>query len=278
MGTEPYRGLATTFDGVAELYERVRPGYPAELFEDLRATVDPTGAGARVLEVGAGTGQATRGLLALRWSVVALEPGAGLAAVARRVLAGSGDVRVEQVPFERWQPAGDRFDLVLAATSWHWVDPVVGFARAARALRPGGWLAVIATEHVSPVGDGDEFFRLVEAAYDEVGLGDGQGGPRPPEQVPAPDVEAIRASGFFADPEVRRYVRGIDYTADEYVALISSYSGHIAATPRQRDTLFARIRGMIADRPGQRVRKHYLTTLQLAVRPPEGAGPPARTA
>src|SRR5215204_2198587 len=75
MGREPYAGLATTFDTGAELYERARPGYPRQLFADLAMSTGLRAAGARVLEVGAGTGQATRGLLECGWSVVALEPG-----------------------------------------------------------------------------------------------------------------------------------------------------------------------------------------------------------
>ena len=263
---EPYAGLATTFDTAAELYERARPGYPRQLFTDLQTSTGLRTAGARVLEVGTGTGQATRGLLERGWSVVTLEPGRELAAVARRVLAGRGDVAVVVSPFERWE-AGDRkpFDLVFAATSWHWLDPHIAYRRAAELLRPGGHLAVVATEHVSPAG-GDDFFRRVERVYDEVGMGDGQGGPKPPEAIAAPDVAAIGGSGFFTRPVVHRYVWSRDYTAEEYLALLSTYSGHIAASPGQRETLFAGIRDLIAARPSATVRKHYLNRLQIARR------------
>ncbi|PZW03878.1 Methyltransferase domain-containing protein [Micromonospora phaseoli] len=259
-------GLATTFDTAAELYERARPGYPERLFADLADSTGLRTAQARVLEVGTGTGQATRGLLARGWCVVSLEPGRELAAVARRMLAGRGDVHVVVSPFERWA-AGDQepFDLVFAATSWHWLDPQVSYGRAAELLRPGGHLAIVATEHVSPPG-GDEFFRQVERIYDEVGMGDGQGGPKPPEAIAAPDVAAIDESGFFAPPTVHRYVWSREYTAEEYLALLSTYSGHIAATPWQRRTLFTGIRDMIDSRPSATVRKHYLNMLQIARR------------
>ena len=124
MTQEPYTGLATTFDTAAELYERARPGYPRELFDDLAAATGLQGARPRVLEVGAGTGQATRGLLERGWSVVALEPGRELAAVARQVLGGLAGVEVVVAPFEGWEAGGQgTFDLVFAATSWHWLDP-----------------------------------------------------------------------------------------------------------------------------------------------------------
>ena len=264
MGREPYAGLARTFDTGAELYERARPGYPQQLFADLAMSTGLRAAGARVLEVGAGTGQATRGLLERGWSVVALEPGRQLAAVARRVLAGRGDVEVVVSPFEQWE-AGDRgpFDLVFAATSWHWLDPQVAYRRAGELLRPGGHLAIVATDHVSPP-DGDDFFRQVQRVYDEVGMGDGRGGPEPPEAIAAPDAEAMSGSGFFGQPVVHRYLWSRDYTTEEFLAVLSTYSNHIAASPQQRETLFTGIRDLIAARPSATVRKHYLNTLQIA--------------
>lgn len=264
MDQRPFEGLATTFNRIAEEYQRARPGYPPELFVHLEELLESPLVARRVLEIGAGTGQATRGLLARGAQVVALEPGAELAAVARRVLAGLGDVEVVVAPFEKWEPAGVSFDIVLAATSWHWLDQDVAFSKAAELLRPGGGLAIVATEHVLPEEGGDPFFREVEDAYDAVGLGDGRGGPVPPEKLSAPDVASLDASGLFGKVDVRRYVWSRSYSADQYLALLSTYSGHIAAAPSQRERLFHDIRQRIEARPGASVRKHYLTTLQYA--------------
>lgn len=132
-------------------------------------------------------------------------------------------------------------------------------------LRPGGHLAIVATAHVFPAA-GDDFFRAVERIYDEVGMGDRQGGPKPPESIAAPDVAAIGDSGFFAPPVVHRYVWSRNYTAKEYLAVLSTYSNHIAASPPQREQLYAGIRDLIAARPSGTVRKHYLNTLQVARR------------
>lgn len=267
MAQEPYTGLATTFDTAAELYARARPGYPLELFDDLAASTGLQGARPRVLEVGAGTGQATRGLLEQGWSVVALEPGRELAATARQVLGEFAGVEVVVAAFERWVGGGGRgtFDLVFAATSWHWLDQRVAYRRAAESLRSGGFLAIVGTAHVLPP-DGDDLFREVERAYEEVGMSDGQGGPGPPEAIEAPDVEAMLGSGFFAPPIVHRYVWSREYTSGEYLALLSTYSGHIAASSQQRETLFTRIRELIDARPPATITKHYLNTLQVAQR------------
>ncbi|MFG2228370.1 class I SAM-dependent methyltransferase [Streptomyces sp. NPDC048644] len=94
--------LSRTFDEDAELYDRARPGYPPELFDDL-AEVVGTGPGCRVLEVGAGTRKATLPLAERGCRITAVELGAGMAAVARRNLAGFGAVEVVTADFEAWQ-------------------------------------------------------------------------------------------------------------------------------------------------------------------------------
>ena len=264
MHEKPYEGLAATFDTAAELYEQTRPGYPTQLFDDLAVLLGVAAPPVRVLEIGAGTGQATRGLLARGWGVVALEPGRELARVMRRVLAGCGDVVVVGSTFEQWRGDDASFDLVLAATSWHWLDPTIACAKAARLLRSGGTLAVLATAHVLPPAGGDSFFCQVEDTYDAVGMSDRRGGPPSPDAVLAPDVASIDDSGHFEPAAVHRYISEWSYTTEEYLALLNTYSGHIAASPQQRGTLYADIRRRIDSRPSRTVRKHYLHLLQTA--------------
>ena len=96
-----------------------------------------------MLEVGCGTGQATRSLAALGYSVTAIEPGAGMAALARQRLGAFGNVEVENSTFEEWDDGGRRFDVLVAASAWHWVDPSIGWRRAHDVLRPGGWMALL---------------------------------------------------------------------------------------------------------------------------------------
>src|SRR5258706_13865855 len=105
--------LGRVFNEVPELYDRVRPTYPGELFADLAAI---TGMDRRssALEGGCGTGQATRSLAALGYSVTAIEPGAGMAALARRRLASFGNVRGQGSTFERWDDGGRGFDVRVA--------------------------------------------------------------------------------------------------------------------------------------------------------------------
>jgi len=155
------RDLGRVFDEVPELYDRARPGYPDELFADL-ASLAGMGTGASVLEVGCGTGQATRSLAALGNSVTAVEPGAGMAALARQRTATFPNVAIESSTFEEWDDRGRRFDVLVAASSWHWVDPAVGWQRAHDVLRPRGWMALLGNVVVRRPGEPEVYTETAD--------------------------------------------------------------------------------------------------------------------
>jgi trans-aconitate methyltransferase len=131
------------FGTVAELYDRARPSYPAATIDALceRAQLRP---GSKVLEVGAGTGKATRLLADHGLIVTALEPDAAMAAIAQRNCAAHASVELEPLAFEDWRPRR-RVRAVVCFQAWHWIEPTVRYALAADALESGGWLAAVWT-------------------------------------------------------------------------------------------------------------------------------------
>lgn len=261
--SEEREALARTFDSAADLYMGARPDYPAQLFDRLMVT---TGLrpGDRVLEVGAGPGKATSALAQRGLRVTALEPGPALAARARELLA---DYRVDVVEttLEDWHGERSAYDAVVAATSWHWVDPELRYAAAARALRPDGHLAVWGTEHVFPVG-GDPFFAELQEVYDAIGKG-GPAEPRRPAPGELPDLrEEIEASGLFHMVTVDHFDWTVDYDADSYIRLLRTFSGHIAMAPDDRQRLFNEIRRRLARRTDGRLRRGWGAVLNVARR------------
>lgn len=250
-------GLRTTFDAAADTYDAARPAYPDALYDDLVALTGIE-SGARLLEVGCATGKATRPLLERGYRVTAVELGPRLAERARETLPG---VEVHTAAFEDWA-APETYDLVYAATAWHWVDPAVRYAKAHAALRPGGHLAFWTATHAFPPGY-DPFFAEIQEVYDAIGESrDGEWPPLPPDRVPD-DAAGIEAGGLFEVAGVRRHVWSLDYTAEEYVALLDTFSGHLAMPDDKRAHLYAEVRRRLGDR---RVRRHWLAILHVARR------------
>ncbi|MGY0487950.1 class I SAM-dependent methyltransferase [Streptomyces sp. WG-D5] len=278
--------LRTTFTQDAERYDRARPGYPPRLFDDL-AEHAGAGPGCRVLEIGCGTGQATVPLAERGCRVVGVELGAAMAAVARRNLAGHPEATVEVAPFETWPLPPTPFDLVLAATSFHWSDPAVRIAKCADALRPGGTLATISTHHVA--GGTEDFFAEVQRCYERFdpttppGLRLTPAADIPHDSQEAPNRTAAQdntshpGADRFAPPVFHRYERDITYRTAAYLDLLGTYSSTLSLTPPARANLLDCVGTLIDTRYGGRVTKRYLMELRLAVRVTAGqaGGAPA---
>jgi SAM-dependent methyltransferase len=268
-GTDTRDRLKVTFESRADEYHAARPDYPDELYDALVAGAGLR-PGARLLEVGCGTGKATIPLAARGFEITALELGPRLAAAARTNLAGYDRVRVVQQPFEAWRPSGgEQMDLVYAATAWHWVDPAVGYKLAWHWLRPGGHLAVWMAQHVLP-DDGDPFFLEIQDVYDEIGssLPSDDYFPKP-GSLPTDRVH-IEASGLFTVTLELEFIWTRRYTAEQYIALLDTFSSHIDMAPWQRNRLYGEIRRRLAARPDGTVRRHWGAVLQLARRRDRG--------
>jgi SAM-dependent methyltransferase len=257
--------LRTTFDSAASLYQSARPDYPDELYSDL-LSITGVRPPANLLEVGCGPGKATMPLAGMGFRITVVELGKDLAAAARENLRAFPDVSVINTSFEEWQPPEPHtFELVYAATAWHWVDPDVRYEKAAKALVPGGHLAVWGASHAFPAGF-DPFFTEIQEVYAEIGEAyDGDWPPPPPEEKPDSSAE-FDASGLFTTVAVRRYVWACRYTADEYIALLNTFSGHIAMEPDKREHLYAEIRQRLARRPDGKLTRHWASVLTVGRR------------
>jgi SAM-dependent methyltransferase len=256
--------LATTFDEAAELYDRVRPGYPAALIEAL-ASLAGIGAGSRVLELGCGTGQLTLPLAQRGCAITALDRGPNLAALARRKLAGCPSARMLAVAFEDWPLPAEPFDAVVSATAFHWLDPAVRVRKAADALRPGGVLATVTTHHIA--GGDQEFFVEAQECYLRWDPATPPGGLRLPAAADLPlDSDELDRSGRFDPATFRRWEWEQGYTTAAYCDLLRTYSGHRALPPESLRGLLDGIARLIDTRYHGRITKRYLSELRVARR------------
>ncbi|MEW2267172.1 class I SAM-dependent methyltransferase [Streptomyces sp. NPDC047853] len=130
---------AHSFNAAAAQYAANRPSYPPALLDAVEELAGRPLAGSRVVDVGAGTGIATALLHARGADVIAVEPGAGMAAEFRRTLP---DVPVLRGSGNALPLADHSADLLTYAQAWHWTDPDRAVPEALRVLRPGGALAL----------------------------------------------------------------------------------------------------------------------------------------
>jgi SAM-dependent methyltransferase len=266
-GAQPH-DLGRVFNEVPELYDRVRPTYPAELFADLAAI---TGADrdSSILEVGCGTGQATRSLAALGRSVTAVEPGPDTARVARQRLADLANVGVEESSFEEWDDCGRRFHLLVAASSWHWVDPSVGWRRAHEVLAPDGWMALIGHVVVRRPGEA-EVYAETSDLHEQFAPGNPSWGHPPLED----EVRATSEGwGLVEDPgalfgptNVRWYPTVQWFDGEGFADLLRTTSLYRSLDREVREPLLDAMAERIRTRLGDRAPRRYLSGLRVGQR------------
>jgi trans-aconitate methyltransferase len=202
-----------------------------------------------VLEVGPGTGKATRDLLDFGATVHGVEIGPAMAAKLRAVVP-SRSLTVTVGNFEE-VPADGRYDCVFSATAYHWIAQAARLDRPAELLEPRGLVAIVDLIQVdSPTDDG--FFAAAQEIYER--YGEGHTGPPAPrrEDVDGPIRAELEADDRFEQVCVRRYDWDQTYTASQYRELMTSYSGTLLMEPRARqgllDDMEAFVRQHFADR------------------------------
>ena len=261
--------LRETFNKTAQEYDAIRPGYPEALIEDVIA-FSGIPEGGSILEIGCGTGQASLPFARRGYQMLCLDIGAEMLAIARQNLAAYPRVRFEQAAFEHWPEMPNVFDLLTAATAFHWVPRAVGYPKAARVLKPGGTLARFSNEHPRPSGG---FFEEVQAVYDRYKTPSEAGMSRPDRPLLEAKIEQERGflheSGLFAEVEMRTYPWKQTYTTTEYLRLMNTYSDNLVMEEGARRSMFQGIADLIERRYGGQVEKEYLAVLYLARTPKE---------
>jgi SAM-dependent methyltransferase len=278
------RRYAQVFDDVAEEYDRERQGYPGELI-DAACGAGDLSARDRVVEVGSGTGLLTTSLLARGLRIDAVDPGENMIRLARRRVGEGAAVRFHHGRFEDVALPEGAFAAVFSATAFHWIDPEVGWARAAALLEPGGMLALLQRCDVWDESTVDDW-RALHAAVAKAAPDIGSRWPELRDEDTILDGAAERrdnisavfswigrheltvpeAARLFDDVSVVAVPGHTEQTGDQLNAYLRTTSLYRRLEPHQREALEAENRA-VAERAGGMVRSSELVVLVTGRRP-----------
>ncbi|WP_345625941.1 class I SAM-dependent methyltransferase [Rugosimonospora acidiphila] len=220
---------------MAEAYERFRPGYPVELFDTVVAYAGQPFR--TVLEIGAGTGKATRVFARPGITVTATEPDAAMLAELRKHVPAN--VKTVRAAFEDLRPS-ETYGLVYAAASLHWTNPEGRWSRMAALLEPGGVVASFGgpMQLADPaVGEAVRAARAPFLESDEVPSPDGT----PQEHAMQWPGTELRRSEWFADVQQLVIERRLTMSARDYVGYLSTVSAYLELPPSKQEQVYAAI-------------------------------------
>lgn len=253
-----HRQVAEGFGTDPGRYDRTRPSYPQALVDQ----VLDARAGLHIVDVGCGTGIASRQFQAVGCTVLGVEPDPRMAEFARR-----RGLEVETSTFEAWDPSGRTFDAVISGQTWHWLDAAVGAVKAARALRPGGRLAVFWNAEIPPPevrrAFGEVYRRvlpdaLVARQWTTYAL-DGYA------TLCGNAADGMRKAGTFGAPNEWRFDWEKSYTRDEWLDQLPTHGDHGQYPVADVEEVQAGV-GAAIDRLGGSFTMGYATVVVEAVR------------
>jgi SAM-dependent methyltransferase len=249
----------TVFGRDPALYDRARPRYPERVFEVLRERCG-LGPGTAVLEIGPGPGLATRRLLELGADpLVAVEPDPALAGYLAQTTSGA--VSIVRAPFEEAELEESSFDLGVAASSFHWVEPDLGLTKVRRLLRPGGWWAMWWNVH-GEQDDSDPFHVATTHLLEPL-----EGRPWNRHRPFAPDVERRTADlleAGFVEPEAELIRWSKRFESAGIRDLYATFSPIARLPDGQREALLDAVANVAETEFGGVVERPILTPLYTA--------------
>ncbi|NEO53329.1 MAG: class I SAM-dependent methyltransferase [Okeania sp. SIO3B5] len=247
---------------IADAYDRTRPRYPQPLANRV-VEIAQLSSNTKILEIGCATGTATTSFADLGFSMICVEPNSESYKIAVKNCAHYERVKIINTTFEEWELEKNQFDVVLAATSFHWVSPEIRYAKTAEALKTNGFLVLL--WNTPPQPSQDIYRELLDSVY----------------QTYASDVKGYEAiathqknissignavidSGKFQNLVSEELICEVTYDIDDYLALLSTLSPYIAMDAKQRNTLFEKLSTILKEYYGNIINLSYLSALQIA--------------
>lgn len=247
------------FDRIASQYDRFRPGYPTQLFDDI-LRISSLQQGGKILEIGSGTGKATAGFINYNCEVYCIDISHSMNEVLKQKFKNSINVRSIVSSFEEWDSNGMTFDLIVAAQSFHWIPTEISYLKSESLLKEGGYIALFWNNSDPKKSEFEK--ELFKVYLKRVPRLISQKRPFGKYFVDSQTKEILE-SKLFNDVWSKYYSWTEEYSSETYINLLKTYSDHIALSEDLRYDLFSEIRS-IFQKFGGIYNKRYLTHLFIA--------------
>lgn len=252
------RNKRVIFDEIVENYDRIRPEYPKELFNDIFQCCKFT-QGQKAIEIGAGTGKATTPFLKAGYEIDAVEIGSNMTDFLRKRFGIYKGFHVVHSSFEDVVLQENSYDLIYAASAFHWVDADVGCPKALRMLKDGGVIALF--RYNALANEGDELYDEIQTVYEKYYDSYYISNTRPVKKSRADFLkksEIYRSYRFedleeygFKDIVMKFYDGAKIYNAEEYIILLETMSDHKSLPENNRKALYAGVKDAIIKHGGK---------------------------
>jgi SAM-dependent methyltransferase len=250
-----------TFDKLASTYEEARPGYATEVYSCINSfkTFSPT---SRILEVGAGSGIATKEI-ADYWhsKIIALEPGHNLCILANKNLINSHNVEILETTFEDYNNSATQFDALFSATAFHWIDPTIKYQKADKLLKDDG-LLILYWNNYSICEE--KLGKTIEDLYEKYGMKTSN---KTVEERQTENIEKRKAeiedSGLFHIMSHKIFKNQIPYSTMRYQSLLKTFSDHSKSKVPNIDSFFDEV-GKVIDENNGKIDVNIMVNLEIA--------------
>lgn len=249
------------YSPAAEAYNKTRPRYPQDLIHQV-VEIAQLSTDSKMLEVGCGPATATVGIAQLGYSIICLEPNPDFFRLAQQNCQPYPNVEIQNTSFEEWTLEALKFDAVLAASSFHWISPEVGYPKAANALRENGYLILLWNKELQPCYEVyqrlSEIYQLYAPSLNRYEDRETQ------EEILRGLGEMVIDSGQFKDLKSGQTLSEVTYNVDEYLMLLNTYSPYLKLAPHSKEELFTALRDMIEHDFGGSLELSYISAFHIA--------------
>ena len=250
------------YASAAEAYVLARPAYPDMI---IKHVISQAGLHqhSRILEIGCGPGTATAAFAKVGCKIDCVEPNPVFCGILQQQFADNSEIRILNSGFEDADVEAGEYDLVLAATSFHWISPAIAYPKAHHALKATGKLALLWNKELLP---SKSIFDQLSTCYQ------GDIADLPKYETDEEQIDILNqlnqitiTSGCFSEFSTCRTITAMNYSTERYLQLLASYSPYLKLDDGVRASLFNCLSRVVNNKHGGNLALRYHSACQIAV-------------